>query len=67
VTWKFKNRLLVTGTPLQNSIKELWALLHFLEGARFPSLEMFEAQHALNVSARAQGAALHSCSLPPAA
>lgn len=25
------NKLLVTGTPLQNSLAELWALLHFLE------------------------------------
>ena len=25
-----KCRLLVTGTPLQNSLHELWALLHFL-------------------------------------
>lgn len=23
-------RLLITGTPLQNSLKELWALLHFI-------------------------------------
>ena len=23
-------RLLVTGTPLQNSLKELWSLLHFI-------------------------------------
>ncbi len=30
-SWHFRNKLLVTGTPLQNSLKELWALLHFLE------------------------------------
>jgi hypothetical protein len=29
--WHFRNKLLVTGTPLQNSLRELWALLHFLE------------------------------------
>jgi chromodomain-helicase-DNA-binding protein 1 len=29
--WSFTNKLLVTGTPLQNSLRELWALLHFLE------------------------------------
>ena len=23
-------RLLITGTPLQNSLKELWSLLHFI-------------------------------------
>lgn len=24
------HRLLITGTPLQNSLRELWALLHFI-------------------------------------
>ena len=24
------HRMLITGTPLQNSLKELWALLHFI-------------------------------------
>ena len=24
------HRVLVTGTPLQNSLKELWSLLHFI-------------------------------------
>jgi SNF2 family DNA or RNA helicase len=24
------HRLLITGTPLQNSLKELWALLQFI-------------------------------------
>ncbi|KAA3678312.1 ATP-dependent DNA helicase, partial [Paragonimus westermani] len=35
-------RLLVTGTPLQNRISELWALLHFILPEIFTSLEMFE-------------------------
>ncbi|RKP21221.1 hypothetical protein ROZALSC1DRAFT_18959 [Rozella allomycis CSF55] len=25
-----RNRLLITGTPIQNSMQELWALLHFI-------------------------------------
>jgi SNF2 family DNA or RNA helicase len=28
------NRLLITGTPLQNTLKELWSLLHFLVRGR---------------------------------
>lgn len=36
------NRLLVTGTPLQNSVRELWALLHFLHPEEFGNQEAFE-------------------------
>ncbi|MCH1922281.1 SNF2-related protein, partial [Shewanella sp. A3A] len=32
-----KNKLLITGTPLQNSVEELWALLHFLDPSKFNS------------------------------
>ncbi|KAL0923098.1 hypothetical protein M5K25_007143 [Dendrobium thyrsiflorum] len=36
-----KNKLLVTGTPLQNSVEELWALLHFLDAGKFSSKDDF--------------------------
>lgn len=36
------NRLLVTGTPLQNSVRELWALLHFLNPDFFADAATFE-------------------------
>ncbi|XP_018355978.1 PREDICTED: chromodomain-helicase-DNA-binding protein 1 isoform X2 [Trachymyrmex septentrionalis] len=39
------HRLLITGTPLQNSLKELWALLHFIMPTKFSSWEEFEKQH----------------------
>ncbi|XP_050554685.1 chromodomain-helicase-DNA-binding protein 1 isoform X2 [Spodoptera frugiperda] len=39
------HRLLVTGTPLQNSLKELWALLHFIMPYKFESWEDFEKDH----------------------
>lgn len=29
--------MLLTGTPLQNTVEELFSLLHFLEPAQFPS------------------------------
>ena len=35
------SRLLVTGTPLQNSMMELWSLLHFLMPNKFPDYKEF--------------------------
>ncbi|CAO3680362.1 unnamed protein product [Umbelopsis ramanniana] len=37
-----KNRLLITGTPLQNNLHELWALLNFLLPDVFSSSEDFD-------------------------
>jgi SNF2 family DNA or RNA helicase len=34
-------RLLLTGTPIQNNIEELWTLLHFIDAESFPSQEQF--------------------------
>ncbi|XP_069683280.1 chromodomain-helicase-DNA-binding protein 1 isoform X2 [Periplaneta americana] len=39
------HRLLITGTPLQNSLKELWSLLHFIMPNKFASWEEFEKEH----------------------
>ncbi|XP_064461716.1 lymphocyte-specific helicase-like [Ornithodoros turicata] len=36
-------RLLLTGTPLQNSLAELWALLHFLLPEIFSDLDAFQS------------------------
>ncbi|KAI9923825.1 hypothetical protein ASPWEDRAFT_109939 [Aspergillus wentii DTO 134E9] len=36
------NRLLITGTPLQNNITELWSLLHFLLPEIFNDLSSFQ-------------------------
>lgn len=36
-----RNRLLLTGTPIQNSMGELWALLHFIMPTLFDSHEEF--------------------------
>ncbi|XP_078252560.1 chromodomain-helicase-DNA-binding protein 1 isoform X1 [Rhinoraja longicauda] len=43
--FKSNHRLLITGTPLQNSLKELWSLLHFIMPEKFSSWEIFEEEH----------------------
>lgn len=45
VEFETNHRLLITGTPLQNSLRELWALLHFIMPDRFDSWERFEGEH----------------------
>lgn len=37
-----RRRLLLTGTPLQNSLMELWSLMHFLMPAIFASHNDFK-------------------------
>ncbi|CAI5757354.1 unnamed protein product [Candida verbasci] len=37
-----KNRLLITGTPLQNNLRELWALLNFILPDVFADNESFD-------------------------
>ncbi|KAH9500964.1 transcriptional regulator [Bulinus truncatus] len=39
------HRILITGTPLQNSLKELWSLLHFIMPNVFDSWPEFEEKH----------------------
>lgn len=40
--YKTKNRLILTGTPLQNNLPELWALLNFVLPKIFNSAKTFE-------------------------
>ena len=40
--YKSQHRLLLTGTPLQNSLPELWSLLNFLLPHIFHSVDSFE-------------------------
>lgn len=41
-TFSFQHRVLLTGTPLQNNIGEMYNLLNFLQPTSFPSLSSFE-------------------------
>ncbi|KAI8645899.1 SNF2 family N-terminal domain-containing protein [Parasitella parasitica] len=42
-TYSSANRLLLTGTPLQNNLSELWSLLNFLLPDIFDDLDMFQS------------------------
>lgn len=42
-----RHRLLLTGTPIQNSLRELWSLLSFVAPDSFASLDDFEQWFAL--------------------
>lgn len=44
-----EHRLLLTGTPLQNNLHELWALLNFLLPDVFSSSEEFDEWFNLDV------------------
>eukprot|EP01133_Synstelium_polycarpum_P017185 gene17185-20476_t len=57
------NRLLVTGTPLQNSLKELWNLLNFLMPNKFTSLTEFQDQYS-DLKEKDQIAELHNVLKP---
>ncbi|XP_013591527.1 PREDICTED: CHD3-type chromatin-remodeling factor PICKLE [Brassica oleracea var. oleracea] len=39
-----EHRILLTGTPLQNNLDELFVLMHFLDAEKFGSLEEFQEQ-----------------------
>ncbi|KAJ1883984.1 putative DNA helicase ino80, partial [Kickxella alabastrina] len=49
-----RNRLLLTGTPIQNSMQELWALLHFIMPTLFDSHEEFSEWFSRDIEAHAE-------------
>lgn len=52
---KCRNRLLLTGTPIQNSMAELWALLHFIMPDFFDSHDEFNEWFSKDIQGHAQG------------
>jgi len=49
-----RNRLLLTGTPIQNSMQELWALLHFIMPTIFDSHEEFAEWFSKDIESHAE-------------
>ncbi|KAG8745191.1 putative DNA helicase ino80, partial [Ceratobasidium sp. 423] len=49
-----RNRLLLTGTPVQNSMQELWALLHFIMPSLFDSHDEFSEWFSKDIESAAE-------------
>ena len=49
-----RNRLLLTGTPIQNNMQELWALLHFIMPQLFDSHDEFSDWFSKDIESHAQ-------------
>ncbi|XP_055340883.1 chromatin-remodeling ATPase INO80-like [Paramacrobiotus metropolitanus] len=60
IRWKLlldfpcRNRLLLTGTPIQNSMAELWALLHFIMPSLFDSHLEFSEWFSRDIESHAE-------------
>ncbi|KAJ3281646.1 putative DNA helicase ino80 [Borealophlyctis nickersoniae] len=49
-----RNRLLLTGTPIQNTMQELWALLHFIMPTLFDSHQEFSEWFSRDIESHAE-------------
>ncbi|CCE63928.1 hypothetical protein TPHA_0G00920 [Tetrapisispora phaffii CBS 4417] len=49
-----RNRLLLTGTPIQNNMQELWALLHFIMPSLFDSHDEFNDWFSKDIESHAE-------------
>ena len=45
IQFECQHRILITGTPLQNSLKELWSLLHFIMPNHFDDWNHFDSKY----------------------
>ncbi|XP_031482496.1 CHD3-type chromatin-remodeling factor PICKLE [Nymphaea colorata] len=57
------HRVLLTGTPLQNNLDELFMLMHFLDAGKFASLEEFQEEFK-DINQEEQVARLHKMLAP---
>jgi DNA helicase INO80 len=53
LNFESRNRLLLTGTPIQNTMAELWALLHFIMPDLFDSHDQFQEWFSKDIEAQA--------------
>ena len=61
--FKSRHRVVLTGTPLQNHIQELWSILHFLHPSKFASKSEFLNKFG-NLKSSEQVKALHTLLRP---
>lgn len=54
LAFQCRNRLLLTGTPIQNSMQELWALLHFIMPSLFDSHDEFSEWFSKDIESHAK-------------
>lgn len=54
LSFQCRNRLLLTGTPIQNSMQELWALLHFIMPSLFDLHDEFSDWFSKDIESHAQ-------------
>lgn len=64
LNFKSRNRLLLTGTPIQNTMQELWSLLHFIMPTLFDSLSEFSEWFTKNIENKEQINKLHTILKP---
>ena len=63
--YRFGWLLMLTGTPVQNDLKELFGLLHILDQVTFPSWAAFQEHYCPNGSLEAARAPLLAAALRP--
>ncbi|XP_023635622.1 CHD3-type chromatin-remodeling factor CHR7 isoform X1 [Capsella rubella] len=61
---KSKHRVLLTGTPLQNNLDELFSLMHFLDAAKFGSLGEFSEEFKDSINQEEKISRLHQMLAP---
>ncbi|KAL6534641.1 putative DNA helicase ino80 [Orobanche gracilis] len=54
LSFNCRNRLLLTGTPVQNNMAELWSLLHFIMPTLFDSHEQFNEWFSKGIESHAE-------------